>query len=491
MAKQGRLTAFLVLVFISTYTLSAPKKHIRIALGEWPPYASENLPHKGLLPLILKRAFAYSNTHVTFEFMSWDEAYNKTLNKEYDLSPGWIKTPSRAKDMRFSDAMSYIDLRFFHHSDTNFSWDTLEETYSLKLGTVSGYSYGSQLDTAIKNKRIRTRQYDSDRKALNGIAKNEIDLYPADALVATYIRNKLPSLIKNKISLDEHTISNSPIFLIGQPGSTAELINTFNAGLEQLRKSGEYAKILENFHLVNKLGRLNFYTEDNAPINYDGENGPSGIMVSSVKTLLSELGADLSQVNIQILPWARAYQNLENQNNTVLFAVTKTKERANKFKWVGPVYRSNIVLLGLKEKFTEPVILQELLEESVCAVNDDVGAQLWKKVSHNTHNLHVVSHPSQCAKMLSLGRVNLWATGKDTARWHIQKNNLKLETFKEVHQLKEAFRFIAFSKDVDTEIINNLQKALSYLQLSGRLSELIDAELIKADKFAQQADHDS
>lgn len=488
MNRQGCLLAFLLLVLGSTNAFSAQKK-VSIALGEWPPYASENLPHKGLLPLILKKAFAYSDTHVTFEFMSWDEAYNKTLNKEYDLSPGWIKTPSRAKEMLFSDAMSYIDLRFFHHSDTNFSWETLEETYPLKLGTVSGYSYGSQLDNAIKNKRIRTHQYDSDRQALNGIAKNEIDLYPADAMVATYILNKLPSLIRNKISLDEHTISNSPTFLIGKSDSTAPLIDTFNTGLEQLRQSGEYAKILENFHLINKLGRLKFYTEDNAPINYKGKSGPSGIMVSSVKALLSSLGADLNQVNINVLPWARAYQYLENSNNAVLFAVTKTKERANKFKWVGPVYRSNIVLLGLKEQFSGPALLSDLLDKNVCAVNDDVGAQLWKKVSPNADKLHLVSHPSQCAKMLSLGRVNLWATGKDTARWHIQKNNLKLENFKEVHQLKEAFRYIAFSKDVDTEIINNLQKTLSYLQLSGQLNALIQAELIKADKFAQQATH--
>ena len=102
-------------------------------------------------------------------------------------------------------------------------------------------------------------------------------------------------------------------------------------------------------------------------------------------------------------------------------------------------------------------------------------------------NLHLVSHHRQCANMLNLGRVDLWVSGKDTARWHLQNNQLDVNKFKDIHQLKEAFRYIAFSKDVDDEVIDSFQKTLNYLQLSGKLAELIKHELHRADQFAQSS----
>lgn len=390
---NGFLLVFISLVFSTTHTFSATK-NIRIAIGDWPPYASESLPHKGLLPLILKKAFAYSDTQVTFDFMSWDEAYDKTRDGEYDLSPGWIKTPIREKEVLFSQAVNYIDLRFFHASDKELSWEEIEEVYQLKLGIVSGYSYGVKLDSAIKQNHIKTRQYDNEREALRGIAKKEIDIYPADALVSTYILNTLANSIKDKVIFDEHTISNSPIFLIGKHDTSQTLIDTFNSGLNKLIASGDYAKILENFHLVNKLGKLNFITEDNAPINYQSENGPAGIMVAAINTILTELGADTSKAPIQVYPWARAYQTLEQRSNTVLFALTKTQQRADKFKWVGPIYRSKIILLGLKEQSSTdlPLSLDDIIQKNVCAVKNDVGEQLWKSISSQTESKRLAKH---------------------------------------------------------------------------------------------------
>lgn len=477
--------SFIVLFFFSCHVFSATA-NIKVALGEWPPYASEQLPHGGLLPHIIKRALAFSNIQTNNFFMSWDAAYEQTLTRQYDISPGWLSTTEREKDMSFSQAMSYIDLRFFHTKENKFSWNNIEDIYSLRLGVVHGYSYGSELDNAIKNKLISTRYYENDREALIGLANKEIDLYPADAIVATYLLSKLSDSQQNSISFDEKTISYSPVFLIKAKQSPNTILNNFNDGLNKLKNNGEYAKILENFNLVNKIGRLKFYTEDNAPINYQGINGPAGIIVAAVNAILSEIGADTSMAKIEVLPWARAYQTLKLKKNTVLFSVTKTEQRADQFKWVGPIYRSNIILLGQKENFPEPKPVASLLKLRVCAVKNDVAAQLWELYSPETETLNLVSHPNQCAKMLSLGRIDLWATGKDTARWHMQNNNFDVNLFTEVSQLKESFRYIAFSKDIDDDVIDGFQKSLNYLQLSGEFKQIISDELKKADIFAHK-----
>lgn len=487
----AKLRLFFLLLFIfalSSHSLSSTT--VKVALGEWPPYASENLPHGGLLPLILKRSLSHSDIKASFTFMAWDEAYEKTLKGEFDISPGWLKTPEREQSFNFSKPISFIDLRFFHADKIEFSWENLEELYPLKLGLVHGYSYGERLDISIKEKHFATTFFESERDALVGLATNVIDIYPADATVAGYLLNQLPKNLEAKIRLDEQTLNNSPIFLIQPKKQSSKLIDAFNHGLVALKKSGGYAKILENLNIVNKIGQLSFFTEDNAPTNYLGESGPAGIIVATINAMLNEIGADTERTNIEVLPWARAYKTLETKQNTVLFALTKTEQRKDLFKWVGPIYRSNIILLGQKKRFPSPIAASSLLQHQVCAVKNDVGEQLWQRYSKESGNLVLVSHPSQCAKMLALGRVDLWSTGKDTSRWHLQNNGLDLSLFTEVSQLKESSRYIAFSKDIDDDVINVFQKSLHYLQLSGELKFIIHDELEKADVFARKTKSD-
>lgn len=475
-------------IFLLTLSLNAFSSNstVKVALGEWPPYTSESLPHGGLLPHILTRALSFSAITPQFHFMSWEDAYTKTMQGKYSLSPGWLITPERKRIMHFSEPMSYIDLRFVHSTKKNFSWEKLEDIQNLKIGIVLGYSYGKELDQLIVDGKIKTTDYLSEKEALTGLANDEIDIYAADAIVAEAIINQLPTALQKRLSIDEKTITQNPIFVISSRRTSSSLIQKFNEGLTRLKSQGEYKKILENFNIVNQIHALKFYTEDNAPLNYRGHKKAEGIMVEVVEAMLGNIGADIGKINIEILPWARAYLSLEQNTKTALFAVTKTKQRSEHFKWVGPIYRSNIILLGRTNMFTGTNALSTLTKHSVCSVKEDVSEKLWKDHMPDADKLFLVSHPKQCAKMLALGRVDLWATGQDTSRWQLQDIGSDPKNFIEVNQLKESHRYIAFSKDVDESIINAFQQSLNFLKLSGELNDVISKALKKADMFATQ-----
>ena len=49
---------------------------------------------------------------------------------------------------------------------------------------------------------------------------------------------------------------------------------------------------------------------------------------------------------IQIYPWARAYREIQDTNNTVVFTMSRTKEREKMFQWVGPIVESDWILVG-------------------------------------------------------------------------------------------------------------------------------------------------
>ena len=73
-----------------------------------------------------------------------------------------------------------------------------------------------------------------------------------------------------------------------------------------------------------------------------------------------------------MLPWPRAYNQLNVQPDTVLFSTARTKEREPLFKWACPIARSPIVLIALKESRIRLSSLQDASRYRIAAILDDL-----------------------------------------------------------------------------------------------------------------------
>ena len=475
-------------MFIGAVSAQEQASNVKIAVGEWPPYSSQQLPYGGLIPHLVRNALSEQNIKVEFEYMPWKQAYKKTLAGEYDATVGWIETANRKKEMHFSQAISYTTIGFFHRKESLVSWEDLTELAELKVGVVPGYSYGASLDKALKDDLLSSLSFDSDIKVLKGLIEGEIDLFPADYRVGRYLLDELPSEFHKRIKFDEHALTSAPLHMLvplqsmsGAGSSGQRIMDSFNQGLQSLVENGQYQEIISNLNLVNGLSRLQFLTEDNAPLNYKTEEGASGLSVAVVTEILKQLGADEKTREVIVYPWARTYSELTRKGNAVAFAMTKTEERAPKFNWVGPIYRSNLILLARKNEFNYGTSISEFSDYKICAVGSDVGAQELKSLHHPKENVYLVSYPRNCALMLSRKRVDLWAFNRDTANWHLTQNGLTPSDFEEILQLKESSRYIALNKKINPEIVQAFQSKLEYLKLTGQLDKIITAELLKVN----------
>ena len=70
------------------------------------------------------------------------------------------------------------------------------------------------------------------------------------------------------------------------------------------------------------------------PLTYSIDGKASGPSVEIVNYIQKELGTNYP---IVFYPWSRGYEIVQKTKNSVLFSMTKTKDRENKFKWVGPI----------------------------------------------------------------------------------------------------------------------------------------------------------
>ena len=88
---------------------------------------------------------------------------------------------------------------------------------------------------------------------------------------------------------------------------------------------------------------LKILTENLPPLNYVKEGELVGPSVEIVKEIQRRVG---SREKIQVYPWSRAYKIALEDENIVLFSTTHTKERDNKFKWVGPLATKRDILVA-------------------------------------------------------------------------------------------------------------------------------------------------
>lgn len=89
----------LIFAVLLVYHLSpaVAQETLVIAVGDWPPYLSDTLPHQGTAARIIREAFAVEGYRVRFEFLPWARAYKDTGAGKYDGTAVWLKTPERKK----------------------------------------------------------------------------------------------------------------------------------------------------------------------------------------------------------------------------------------------------------------------------------------------------------------------------------------------------------------------------------------------------------
>ncbi len=74
------------------------------------------------------------------------------------------------------------------------------------------------------------------------------------------------------------------------------------------------------------MNTLNLITENYPPYNYVEKGQLKGLSVDILLLVLKDAGSDLKREDIQVKPWARGYNIIQNEKNTILFAMHKTKK---------------------------------------------------------------------------------------------------------------------------------------------------------------------
>ena len=225
------------------------------------------------------------------------------------------------------------------------------------------------------------------------------------------------------------------------------------------------------------LDQIQWMTEEFPPLNYTEDSVRKGLFVDVLKAMWAKLGVEKLPEDIEVLPWARSYMLLQNVPGTALFATSRTAQREDLFKWVGPINVQPISIIAKKEKnydFTSiEAVNQQLADARLGGVREDSGSQYFLENAGDPDLLVTVSGGDLLVKMLEADRVDAIAYLYNVAIHLMKTNNIDTSKYELVYKLKpDAQGWYAFHKDTDQSIIDQLQSAFDELVEDGTISRI-------------------
>ena len=221
---------------------------------------------------------------------------------------------------------------------------------------------------------------------------------------------------------------------------------------------------------------IRLMTEEFAPYQfYEGEGDKkaiTGISIEIVEAIQKHIG---NTDAIKVLPWSRALKLLAKKKNTALFSTARTPAREDKYKWVGPLAKLEMVFFkktGSPVGFTSVDGAKKI---GKVGVTKNVATHEML-VNMGFKNLDVLQSGSddKNIRRLTKGRIDAWPTAYYAGIYSAKKMGLldKIQVVPNV-SLMSGFLYIAFNKDTDSKIIHQWQLALDQLKAKGVIGKIL------------------
>lgn len=220
-----------------------------------------------------------------------------------------------------------------------------------------------------------------------------------------------------------------------------------------------------------------FMTEEFPPVNFIQDGEIKGISVDLMVLMLQKLGSQVSRDDFKLYPWARGFEIIQRKPNTCLFAMGRTPERENDFKWVGPIIWTRMVLMARKDRKLFIQSSDDINKYRIGVVIKDSAENILLKKGVRQETLYRMSGTdatNAIIRLLNLNGIDAWAYEEIAAKWILKKNGLNPEAYESAFVLKEGEQaYFAFHKDTSDSLIQNFQSVLDKLKAEGKYQDIL------------------
>jgi polar amino acid transport system substrate-binding protein len=219
-----------------------------------------------------------------------------------------------------------------------------------------------------------------------------------------------------------------------------------------------------------------------SPLQMMVGNKARGYVTELVERVIQKVGEEtpIEASPTKILPFRRALRQLEVKPNVLFFSLSRTKQREDKFMWVGEVSPYEIYFYKLKRnQEIQAKTLQDVLKKKLrlgVAAASNTQSLLESLGFEDGINYITYSHYSKGVTMLFRDRFVMLPLTSFVARANVCKlgfNGDAIEPQIRVNELSNPL-WLVFSKGTDLKLVGQFKTALSALKVKG-----VDREIRK------------
>ncbi len=166
-------------------------------------------------------------------------------------------------------------------------------------------------------------------------------------------------------------------------------------------------------------------------------------------------------------PWKRVFRLTLEKPNYGLFSTTRTPEREDLFKWVGPLVVNKWVFLA---KPGSEIKLTKLDDAKRLRVGGYKGDALANYLESEDFKIITSFRDNENAVKLMSDKIDLWASGHMSGVYFAAQEGIM--GLKPLLTFKKTEMYLAFNKETSDSVINALQQALDGMMKDGSYDQL-------------------
>lgn len=199
-------------------------------------------------------------------------------------------------------------------------------------------------------------------------------------------------------------------------------------------------------------------------LDFAGE--PVGVSVDLLRAIFRESG-DVPAVDIEVLPWSRGYAAVQDTPGAMLFSTTRTAPREDKFKWVGPIARTNVALITKGGR-----VVDDLGALTIGVIRDDVAYQTLAGMGVPESALSFEPNVSALVRKLAADRLDAIGYESNVTRYAMRRSGISTLDFVDARILLWGDLYYAFHPEFDQDRLADLQLALDRLRVRGVVDDI-------------------
>ncbi len=209
--------------------------------------------------------------------------------------------------------------------------------------------------------------------------------------------------------------------------------------------------------------KITFLTHDIRPFVYKENNKFVGFGVEIITEMMNMVNY---KNDFKYVPFNRALNTVQTQNNFAMFIVSRRPEREKTLKWVGPLISSGVYFYKKKENKTKINNLEDLKKFKAIGVARGNADHFYLK-NKGYKNLLPVNTHDQLIRMLYLDRIDITPISEVVIDAIITKRGFDFNLIEKTNvKLYDSHLYLVFSKNIPESIITQWQSALIQLKKS-------------------------